>query len=179
MMAFGIALLIFVIIAVQKGFVIVPEGYEYTLERLGKFERILKPGFHIVIPFFDMIGAKINVKEQTINFPQKEFITEDEYTVLIDGTITFQITDVVKASYSIQDLYNSLLNSVYTHLQRVVENRTKDNVFSKKSAIGYKLTESVGEENINFGVKIIHVDIQNISQPSLDYFEKPKNYYGK
>ena len=100
----AVALLILVAVVLLKSVVIVRQGYEYTVENFGKFTRSLTPGFHVLIPVFESIGAKINRKEQVIEVASQEVITKDNAMVKVNGVLFYQIQDAVKAAYQVDDL---------------------------------------------------------------------------
>ena len=178
-MAFGIALLIFCVIAIMKGIVIVPEGYECTLERLGKFTRVLNPGFHIVAPFIDTVGAKLNMKEQTLSIPPIEVLTKDEILVRVGGNLLFQIQNSVNAAYQVRDLGVAILRVAENNIQTIVGQMTKEDFISKQDVVNYKLKDIMGEVIAPWGTKIIHIKVWNMDSKPSDPFEKPTDYFSK
>ena len=178
-MQLEITLIIFILLIYIKSIVIVPEDYQCVLERLGVFNRVLRPGFHQIIPFFEMVVAKIRVNEQELSIPRKEYITKDKFPVFVAGTISFQIQDVVKVVYQVRNLQESLFNLVSSNLQSIVGEMNKEDLMGKRDEIGRKFTQITYEEAMNWGVKIIRTNIQDISPQQIDYFEKPKDYYAR
>ena len=98
---FAIALVLLVIFTLFAGVKTVPQGYDWTIERFGKYTRTLAPGLNIIIPYFDRVGRKMNMMEQVINIPEQEVITKDNATVTVDGVAFFQVFDAAKASYEV------------------------------------------------------------------------------
>jgi len=90
---FVIALLVLFVAVVAAGVKIVPQGYNYTVERFGRYTRTLRPGLTLIIPFIDRIGRKINVMEQVVDVPSQEVITRDNAMVRVDGVAFFQVLD--------------------------------------------------------------------------------------
>ena len=88
-MEVAIVLVILVFVIMLKYVVIVQQGYEYTVENFGKYTRSLKPGFHILIPIFESIGAKINRKEQVLEVASQEVITKDNAMVTVNGVLFY------------------------------------------------------------------------------------------
>src|ERR1700744_3346832 len=90
---FAIAVVLLVIFTLFAGVKTVPQGYDWTIERFGKFTRTLSPGLNIIIPYFDRVGRKMNMMEQVINIPEQEGITKDKAPVMVDGVSVFQVFD--------------------------------------------------------------------------------------
>ncbi len=84
---------VLVLLVLYKGVVIVPQGYNYTVERFGRFTRVLTPGMHIIIPFFDRISNRVNMMEQVLEIPAQEAITKDNALVRVDGVAYFQVVE--------------------------------------------------------------------------------------
>ncbi|MDY6407818.1 MAG: SPFH domain-containing protein [Pseudomonadota bacterium] len=178
-MFFGIALLIFLVFVIKYAFIVVPEGYEYTVERLGKFMYVLAPGFHIITPFLDMVGSKVNMKEQTLNLPVVDVLTKDEVVLHIKGTMLFQIQDSVLATYQVRDLYQALLHLIEVNIRTQVSEKTKKEFLAQQESICYKLREVLDEATAPWGVKIIKIKVWDEALSPSDPFEKPDNYFAK
>src|SRR6266487_5713262 len=101
-----VALVIFVIFSAVKT---VSQGYNWTVERFGRYTRTLSPGLNLIVPYFDRIGRKLNMMEQVIDVPQQEVITKDNATVSVDGVAFFQVFDAAKASYEIATLDQAIV----------------------------------------------------------------------
>src|SRR3990170_3412655 len=112
-----VALAILIIISGVKT---VPQGYNWTVERFGRYTRILAPGLNIIVPFFDRVGRKMNVMEQVIGIPQQEVITKDNATVTVDGIAFFQVLDAAKASYEVFKLDQSITTLTMTERMLVM-----------------------------------------------------------
>src|SRR5882757_689753 len=100
---FTIALVLLVIFTLFAGVKTVPQGYDWTIERFGKYTRTLAPGLNIIVPYFDRVGRKMNMMEQVISIPEQEVITKDNATVTVDGVAFFQVFDAAKASYEVSN----------------------------------------------------------------------------
>src|SRR6478609_3658417 len=117
---FAIALVLLVVVTLFAGIKTVPQGYDWTIERFGKYTRTLAPGLNIIVPYFDRVGRKMNVMEQVINIPEQEVITKDNATVTVDGVAFFQVFDAAKASYEVANLNQAIIVLTMTNIRSVM-----------------------------------------------------------
>ena len=87
-----------------KAFLTVPQGFEYTLERFGRYTKTLEPGFHVIVPFVDRVGRRMNMMEQVLDVPRQEVITKDNAMVGVDAVVFYQVLDAAKAAYEVDNL---------------------------------------------------------------------------
>src|ERR671922_282598 len=106
---FAIVVVVLAILTLFAGVKTVSQGYNWTVERFGRYTRTLTPGLNLIVPYFDRIGRKINMMEQAIDIPQQEVITKDNATVTADGVAFFQVFDAAKASYEITQLDQAIV----------------------------------------------------------------------
>src|SRR5580658_3919229 len=117
---FVIIIVFLAILTVFLGVKTVPQGYNWTVERFGRYTRMLVPGLNLIVPFVDRIGRKMNVMEQVIDVPSQEVITKDNASVKVDGVAFYQVLDVRRASYEVSNLEQALLNLVMTNIRTVM-----------------------------------------------------------
>lgn len=144
---------------------IVPQASEYIVERFGKYRITLKPGFNTVIPFIDSIRSRVSLKETVLNVNKQEIISKDNASVQVDGIAFFQIMDTKKATYIVNDLYFALENLIMTNIRTVMGGIVLDEMLSNRELVNAKLLSVLDEATDPWGVKIVRVEIKDITPP--------------
>ena len=163
-----IAILAFAIITAVRGIRIVPQGQEWIIERLGKYDRTLAPGLNFMIPYMESVSRRITTKDIMLDVPQQEVITRDN-AVLVTNAIAFvKVTNPVKAVYGIVDFAAGIQNLIMTALRSIVGEMDLDQALSSRDKIKARLRESIAEEVMDWGLTVKSVEIQDIKpSPSM------------
>jgi regulator of protease activity HflC (stomatin/prohibitin superfamily) len=162
---FAIALVVFALTTVMMGIRQVPQGYNYTVERFGKYYKTLQPGLGLVMPWIDRIGRRLNVMEQVMPVPKQEVITKDNASVTVDGVIFFQVLNVARASYAVASLETALLNLVMTNVRTVMGSMDLDQLLSHRDEINVRLLSVIDAAVAPWGIKANRIEIKDIVPP--------------
>ncbi len=162
---FVLVALVVVVFFLLRSIRMVPQGYQYTVERFGRYVRTLHPGLGLIIPFTDRIGHKLNMMERVLPVPSQEVITRDNAMVTVDGVAFFQVLDAAKASYEVNNLENAVLNMVMTQIRTVMGSMELDHLLSQRDEINQKLLGVVDQATQGWGVKMTRIEIKDISPP--------------
>jgi len=160
-----IALVAVVLILIFKTIRIVPQGAEWTLENFGRYSKTLKPGLHLVIPIYQSISNKVDMRERVIDIPSQEVITKDNVMVTADAVVFIQVLEAQTATYEVASLQNAIQNLCLTNVRTVVGSMDLDEVLSKRDQINAQLLSVIDHATDKWGTKVTRIEIKDLSPP--------------
>ena len=165
-LVFAVAIIIFALVIIIKGVRIVPQSDLFLVERLGKFNRVLHGGFHLIIPVVDSIRAVLTSREQLVDIEKQSVITKDNVNISIDGIVFCKVDDAKEATYNVVDFKNAIANLAMTTLRSEIGGMDLDDTLSNRESLNAKLQNELGSAAANWGIKVTRVEISDISVPA-------------
>ena len=163
---FVIVLVLLAVLTLFAGVKTVSQGYNWTVERFGRYTRTLTPGLNLIVPYFDRIGRKMNIMEQVIDVPEQDVISKDNATVTVDGVAFYQVFDAAKASYEITALDQAIIKLTMTNIRSVMGSMDLDQMLSHRDEINERLLRVVDAAVSPWGVKVNRIEIKDIVPPA-------------
>ncbi len=160
------AIILFIVILFFRTIIIVPQKRAFVVERLGKYNRTIEAGFHMLLPFLDKLAYKHTLKEQAIDVPPQSCITRDNIAVEVDGILYMQVVDPMKASYGINDYLFASIQLAQTTMRSVMGKLELDKTFEEREVINGAIVSAIDKASEPWGVKVTRYEVKNILPPA-------------
>src|SRR5574344_346558 len=160
----GVVILILLIVFVSN-LRVVKQTDKYVIERVGKFHRILEPGIHMLLPFFDRVSQIVSMKEQVKDFDPQPVITKDNVTMQIDTVVFFQVTDPKLYAYGVEGPISAIENLSATTLRNIIGELDLDETLTSRDIINSKMRAILDDATDAWGIKVNRVELKNILPP--------------
>jgi regulator of protease activity HflC (stomatin/prohibitin superfamily) len=154
-----------IIVLVVEGVRIVPQQNAWVVERLGKFFRVLEPGFNVIVPFIDRVAYRHSLKEVPLDVPEQVCITRDNTQLAVDGIIYFQVVDPRLASYGSSDYIQAITQLAQTALRSVIGKMELDRTFESRDEINHHVVQVLDEAGRTWGIKVLRYEIKSLTPP--------------
>ncbi|MFC0530741.1 SPFH domain-containing protein [Phytohabitans kaempferiae] len=158
-------LAVFVAITLIRAVRIVPQQRNFVVERLGRYQRTLRPGLNVLVPFIDSVRTKVDLREQVVSFPPQPVITSDNLVVSIDTVLYFKVVDPVRATYEISNFLQAIEQLTVTTLRNVIGSLDLEKALTSREEINRHLSGVLDETTGRWGIKVTRVEIKAIEPP--------------
>jgi len=165
-MEIALVLAVIAVFFVTRAIRIVPQQHAFVVERLGKYDRTMTPGLHLLVPFVDRLAYKHSLKEIPLDVPSQVCITKDNTQLAVDGILYFQVTDPMRASYGSSNYIIAITQLAQTTLRSVIGRMELDKTFEERDAINVSVVQALDEAALNWGVKVLRYEIKDLTPPA-------------
>ena len=159
----AIAIFVLLLVTLGQGVRLVPQGYQWVVQRFGKYQRTLRPGLNIIVPYFDQVAYRLTTKQIVLDIPSQEVITKDNAIIITSAVAYISIMDPQKAVYGVDNYSIAIQTKVQTTLRSIIGEMDLDNALSSRDQIKTKLTDTIATEIEEWGISLRSVEIQDIN----------------
>ncbi len=160
-----LVLAVLVAVVVARTAVVVPQQSAYVVERLGRYRGTLQAGFHILIPFIDVVRYRHSLKETAVDIPEQVCITRDNVQVHVDGVLYLQVLNPERASYGVADYQFAISQLAQTTLRSEMGKIDLDRTFEERAHINVAIVNELDKASEPWGIKVLRYEIKNITPP--------------
>lgn len=162
---FALAFAIVIAIILLRSVRMVSQAQVQIVERLGKYQRTLDPGLHLLVPIIDNVKATIDMREQVVTFPPQPVITRDNVTVSIDSVLYYTVTDPVRATYQVAQLISAVEQLTITTMRNVIGSLSLDEALTSRDKINADLRIVLDEATEAWGLRVGRIEVKAIDPP--------------
>ena len=132
--------------------------------RFGKFNKIMKPGWNIILPVIDSY-KKVDVRTKAVDVPEQEAITRDNVSIKINAVLYYKIFDASKAVLAVENFNYAVSQLAQTTMRNAVGSVSLDELLSERDKISTEICKIVDEATDPWGIKVENVELKDISLP--------------
>lgn len=158
-----IAIFVLVLVTIAKGVRLVPQGFKWVVQRLGKYHTTLNPGLNILIPYIDAVAYKVTTKDIVLDIPSQEVITRDNAVIIANAVAYINILSPEKAVYGVEDYRIAIQTLVQTSLRSIIGEMDLDDALSSRDKIKALLKSAISDDISDWGITLKTVEIQDIN----------------
>ena len=156
-------LMIAILIILKLSLVIVPNHQSMIKERFGKFQKVLDPGFHLLIPLIDKIAYKVDMREQFYDVDKQNCISQDNIQMSVDGVVYLKVMDPYRACYGIEDYVQASTNLAQTTMRSEIGKLSLDQTFSERDSLNENVVKGIDSASNPWGIKVLRYEIKDIT----------------
>jgi len=164
-MGFTFFLIIIVLVLLPLFLKIIPEGFQGLVVFLGKYNRTIHPGLNLIFFPFEQV-QRVDIREQVMDIPTQEAITQDNVSCMVDGIARFKVVNPSTAIFKVQSYVSQISAKAQTALRDVIGSITLDEVLTKRAQVAEHIKNIVDSAAEQWGVDILAIEIQNIEIPA-------------
>lgn len=161
----GLLVILFAAVTVIRAMRIVPQQQAWVVERLGKFHGVLGSGIQIIVPFFDRVAYRFDMREIPMDVPEQVCITKDNTRLSVDGVLYYQITDAKNAAYGTSNVITAVVQLVQTTMRAEVGKLALDECLSQRDTLNRGVVDVLTQAATSWGVKVLRYEIRNLTPP--------------
>ena len=159
----AVAILVLVLVTLAKGVRLVPQGFKWVVQRLGKYHTTLNPGLNLIIPYVDNVAYKVTTKDIVLDIPSQEVITRDNVVIIANAVAYINIISPEKAVYGVENYRIAIQTMVQTSLRSIIGEMDLDDALSSRDAIKAHLKGAISDDISDWGITLKTVEIQDIN----------------
>ena len=161
----GLLILIWAAFTIMRAVRIVPQQQAWVVERLGRFHTVLTSGIQIIIPLFDRVAYRFDMREIPMDVPEQVCITKDNTRLSVDGVLYYQITNAQNAAYGTNDVITAVVQLVQTTMRAEVGKLALDECLSQRETLNKGVVDVLTDAATGWGVKVLRYEIRNLTPP--------------
>ena len=161
----GLLIILWAAVMIARAVRIVPQQQAWVIERLGKFHGVLTSGIQIIVPFFDRVAYRFDMREIPMDVPEQVCITRDNTRLSVDGVLYYQITDAQNAAYGTSNVITAVVQLVQTTMRAEVGKLALDECLSQRDTLNRGVVDVLTQAATSWGVKVLRYEIRNLTPP--------------